>query len=105
MRIYIDDFVEDLNYHKVILYVGYVDPSELRSKLMSDETNHLYRFTSIIESNSMFFIENCDLQDVDTEHSDEFGNSLIYLISEGYVIYPLLYDTLNRRYYVETNIK
>lgn len=32
MKCYIDDFVEDLNYRQVILYIGNVDLDNLRSK-------------------------------------------------------------------------
>lgn len=103
MRLYIDDFVEDLNYRKVILYIGDVNSADLYLKLEKDCMNHVNRFDSVLENNLMF-VENCDLQDVDTEHGDDFGNSLLYLISDGYVVYPLQYDSLIKRYFVETNI-
>ena len=103
MKIYIDDFVEDLNYRKVILYIGDIEPANLHLKLKKDCMNHLNRFDSVLENNLMF-VENCDLQDVDTEHGDEFGNSLLYLISDGYVVYSLKYDSLEKRYFIETNI-
>ena len=103
MRIYIDDFVEDLNYRKVILYIGDIECADLHLKLEKDNVNHVNRFDSVLENNLMF-VENCDLQEVDTEHGDEFGNSLLYLISDGYVVYTLEYDSIAKRYYVETNI-
>lgn len=40
MKRYIDDFVEDLNYRKVILYIGNVDSDSLRSKMESDNMGH-----------------------------------------------------------------
>lgn len=98
MKIYIDDFVEDLNYRKVILYIGDVEPADLHLKLEKDRMNHTNRFDSVLENNLMF-VENCDLQD-----GDEFGNSLLYLISDGYVVYSLQYDSLAKRYFIETNI-
>ena len=100
MKFYIDDFVENLNYKKIIIYIGDVEPDDLRSKLEKDRMNHTNRFDSILENNLMF-VENCDLQDVDTEHRDDFGNSLLYLISDGYVVYPLQYDGLTKRYFVD----
>ena len=103
MKIYIDDFVEDLNYRKVILYIGDVEPSDLRLKLEKDQMNHTNRIDSVLENNLMF-IENCDLQDVDTDYGDELGNSLLYLISEGYAVYPLQYDGTTKKYFVDTNI-
>ena len=101
MKIYIDDFVEDLNYRKVILYIGDVEPADLHLKLEKDRMNHTNRFDSVL---NLMFVENCDLQDVDTKHGDEFGNSLLYLISDGYVVYSLQYDSLAKRYFIETNI-
>lgn len=103
MKLYIDDFCEDLNYRKVILYIGEVNAEDLRLKMMSDYVNHMSRFDGVL-TNNLMFIENCDLQDVDTEHGYEFGNSLLYLISESYIVYPLQYDADDRRYYVETEI-
>ena len=103
-RFYIDDFVEDLNYRKIILSFGDVDPEKLKSKLVADNVNHINRFDTCCIYNKLFYIENCDLQDVDTEHGDEFGNSLLYLISDGYVVYSLKYDSLEKRYFIETNI-
>ena len=103
MKIYIDDFVEDLNYRKVILYIGNIESANLHLKLGKDHMNHINRFDSVLKNNLMF-VENCDLQDVDTEHGDEFGNSLLYLISDGYVVYSLHYDSLAKRYFIDTNI-
>ena len=104
MKIYIDDFVEDLNYRKVILYIGNVEPSDLHSKLEKDQMNHTNRIDSVLENNLMF-IENCDLQDVDTDYGDELGNSLLYLISEGYTVYPLQYDETTEKFFVDIGIK
>ena len=70
---------------------------------MSDLVNHMSRFDGV-RLNNLMFIENCDLQDVDTDNGDEFGNSLLYLISESYVIYALRYDDCAGRYYVETEL-
>lgn len=103
MKLYIDDFVEDLNYRKVILYIGNVDADSLHSKMTADNTNHMNRFDGVLH-NKLMFVENCDLQDVDTDHGDEFGNSLLYLIEDGYVIYTLQYESESGRYFVETNL-
>ena len=84
MKIYIEDFVEDLNYRKVILSIGGVNSEKLYSKLKQDDAGHLNRFSACLE-NKLMFIENCDLQDVDTDHGDEFGNSLLYrIVDEGF---------------------
>ena len=104
MKIYIEDFVEDLNYRKVILSIGGVNSEKLYSRLKQDCVNHLNRFRACLENKSTF-IETCDLQDVDTDHSDEFGNSLLYLIiDEGFSVYPLHYDIDSNRYFIKTDI-
>ena len=88
-RIYIHDFVDELNYRAVILYVDLeVDLDELLSKLKEDLVNHLYRFNSVRE-NRLFYIENCDLQDV-TINSN--WNELLDLLSEGHSVLQLKKD-------------
>lgn len=104
MKIYIEDFVEDLNYRKVILSIGGVDSEKLHSRLKKDDVGHLNRFSACLE-NALMYIDNCDLQDVDTDHDDEFGNSLLYLIVvEGFSVCPLHYDTDSDRYFIKTDI-
>lgn len=103
MKIYINDFVEDLNYRKVILDISNVELLDLRLKLEKDRMNHMSRFDSVLE-NDLMFVDNCDLLDVDTDHGDEFGNSLLYLIRDGYVVYSLKCDPHSKRYFVETNL-
>lgn len=94
-RFYIDDFVEDLNYCKIILSIGDVDPEKLKSKLEDDKVGHISRFDRYCISNKLFFIEDCDLQEVDTqvEPPEIYGNSFQYLVvSEGYSVVALHYD-------------
>lgn len=100
MKHYIDDFVEDLNYRKIILYIGNIDSDSLHSKMESDNMSHMDRFATVM-ANHLMYVENCDLQDVDTWHRDEFGNSLLYLMEEGYAIYPLQYEPESGKYFVE----
>lgn len=89
-KIYIHDFIDDLNYHAVVLYVdSEADLDELLSKLKEDLVSHLYRFDSVRE-NRLFYIENCDLQDV-TINSN--WNELLDLLSEGHSILHLKKDT------------
>lgn len=88
-RIYIRNFIDDLNYHAVILYVdSEVDLDELLSKLSKDSISHLYRFDSVRE-NRLFYIENCDLQDVTINQN---WNELLDLLSDGYSILHLRKD-------------
>lgn len=92
MKRYIDDFVEDLNYRKVILYIGNVDSDSLCSKMKSDNMSHMNRFATVMANHLMY---------VDTWHGDEFGNSLLSLIEEGYAVYPLQYEPESGKYFVE----
>lgn len=88
-RVYIHDFIDDLNYHAIVLYVDpEVNLDELLFKLTLDSVSHLYRFDCVRE-NRLFYIENCDLQDV-TINSD--WNELLDLISEGHSILHLKKD-------------
>ena len=94
-RFYIDDFVEDLNYRKIILSIGDV---------VADKVGHISRFDRYCISNKLFFIENCDLQEVDTqmEPPEIYGNSFLYLvIEEGYSIIALHYDEKGDQWYFD----
>jgi hypothetical protein len=103
MKCYIDDFVEDLNYRQVILYIGNVDLDNLRSKMKSDNMGHMNRLATVT-ANHLMYVENCDLQDVDTWHGDDFGNSLLYLMEEGYAVYPLQYEPESEKYFIEIDL-
>lgn len=66
-KIYIEDFCEDLNYQGCILYIDDdIDLDSLYDRLQSDMVNHLYRY-EIIRQTRMFYVENCDLQEVNDE--------------------------------------
>lgn len=99
MKIYIDDFVDDLNYRGAILYVGNVDPAKLLNKLKEDNLNKTYRFEWVLDSNKLFYVENCDLHDMSEYKTLE---SILECLKYGQVIYPLRYEKENDRYYVET---
>ncbi len=103
MKRYIDDFVEDLNYRQVILYIGNVDLDNLRSKMKSDNMGHMNRLETVT-ANHLMYVENCDLQDVDTWHGDDFGNNLLYLMEEGYAVYPLQYEPESEKYFIEIDL-
>lgn len=90
MKIYIENFVDDLNYQKIILWIGNVNKKNLYDRLVKDHVNHMYRFTSVVQDGYMY-IENCDLQDLDLESVD--------YLEEGYSIYPLFED--KDGYYIE----
>ena len=88
-RIYIHNFVDDLNYRAVILYVdSEVNLDDLLSELKKDYVNHLNRFDSVRE-NRLFYIENCDLQDI-TINSN--WNELLDFLNEGHSVLHLKKD-------------
>lgn len=103
MKIYIDDFVEDLNYRKVILYIGNVNLDLLYKKLERDMLNHLYRFEHCKE-NKLMFVENCDLQDINTDNLFDYGDSLLNLVDDGYSVLTLYFDEISDKYYINVDM-
>lgn len=106
-RFYIDDFVEDLNYRKIILSFDNVDPEKLKSRLKKDDVNHMYCFDDYCTSNKLFYIENCDLQEVDTrmDSSEIYGNSFQSLVIEqGYSVVALHYDDKGDQWYFDIDV-
>lgn len=96
-RVYITDFCEDLNYKRVTLFIEpEVDLDELRKRLSKDRISHLYRFETVRE-NRLFYVENCDLQDVTITPS---WNELLDLLEEGHSILRLGKDGTG--YYIVT---
>lgn len=95
-RIYIEDFNYDLNYQRIILYVGDIENKEkLMEKLKKDYVNHLNRFEGVFseEGHGLMYIENCDLQDI------TYPELLHDLIAEGYTIAKLHEDIAG--YYIK----
>lgn len=88
-RVYIDSFIDDLNYRAVILHVDQdIDLNELYIRLNDDNVNHLYRFDSV-RDNRLFYIENCDLQDITIKPT---WNELLELIESEYSVLNLKKD-------------
>lgn len=94
---YIEDFCEDLNYHPVILYI---DPKislyDLYERLEKDHVNHLYKFFNCVGDNRLFYIENCDLQDVITNKD---WNELHAMLEDGFSFLHLKKD--ENGYFIE----
>lgn len=92
-RAYIENFCDDLNYQKIILYIGNVNKKKLLDRLEKDYINHLNRFDYILNSDNphikdFMFIENCDLQDVGCY----VWGVLDYVIEEDYTVATLQQD-------------
>lgn len=104
-RIYIKDFIDELNYHAAILYVdSEVDLDDLYNRLHREHLSHLNRFDAVRE-NRLFYIENCDLQDI-TITPDwnelieliENGHSILHLKKDPYGFYVLVPDIYELRH-------
>lgn len=88
-KLYIENFCDDLNYREVVLFVDdSVNFDELLARLNEDCVSHLYRFECVRE-NRLFYIENCDLQNV-TIVPD--WNELFSLVQNDYTILHLKQD-------------
>lgn len=93
-RIYIEDFCYDLNYNRIILYVGKVDPGRLRQALVDSVVNKVYRFDYALSykdptMRNYIYVENCDLQDL--------SYPIYEYIEDGYDVY-ILYEDDNKFY-------
>lgn len=97
MKQYIENFCEDLNYNPVLLYIGQVDVEKLLDRLKKDMVNHLYEMEYINENGDLMYIENCDLQHIDSRRD-------LYraIIKEGWSVLTLKED--RHGYYIETHI-
>lgn len=95
MKFIINDFNDDLNYQKIVLYVGNVDLTLLYKRLEKNYINHLSRFENVIKNKCMY-VENCDLQDINNT------SEILGLLEDGYVIAPLQFD--GDDYYIEVDL-
>lgn len=75
-KVYINDFVEDLNYSGVMLCLsGDIDLLDLQKKLNKDHVGHMERFKNVC-GNGLMSIENGDLEVV--EASEELYHHVRY---------------------------
>lgn len=102
---YIEDFCEDLNYTGIIVHVDEnIDMDNLYEAFTKNHINHLYRFETVRE-NRFFYVENCDLQDIDTKKDitcSDYDNELCALLSEDYCVLQLKQE-VDGRFYIEVN--
>lgn len=90
-KVYITDFCEDLNYKSIILFIDdTVDLDELLIRLRKDNIGHMYRF-DCVRDNRLFYVENCDLQNVSTTVNPHW-NELLDLLDDEYSILQLKKD-------------
>ena len=88
MKIYIEDFEFDLNYAKIVLYIGGLNENEkklLEKQCKEDYLNKEYRWEYIENGSKFFYVENCDIQDCN-------GIELLNCIEDSYKFYLLEHD-------------
>lgn len=90
LSVKIEDFVEDLNYRGIILYVDKesVVKEDLKAAFERDSVNKIWRLDNAWDI-GMFTIENCDLDDV---------QNIDYLDGEGYSVFRLVEDVKGEFY-------
>ena len=84
MKHYIADFVEDLNYHKIILNLNELDKDLLCKRLEEDQLNKRWRLADA----KYLYVENCDYQGEEIETEEDLKE----ILEEGYVLYDLKCD-------------
>lgn len=104
-RIYINDFCEDLNYQRIILYIGKVNPTNLRMALERDRVNKIYRLDYALNDRDMcrrnyIYVENCDLQNLDYLIHEYISGEV-----DGYYdVYVLEEDEAEGKFYVNRRL-
>ena len=85
-KILITDWIEQFNYHNIILDISEIVSTghvlDLVESLKNNYVNKLHRLEYAIRGNRLICIENCDLQDCDLHLMD----------LEDYKVYRLLCD-------------
>lgn len=84
----IDDFVEDLNYQKILLNIKYVNKEQLKARLEQDDLNKIYR----LENAKFMYIVNCDFNGEEIETEKDL---LDFVTDEKYIIYDLFYNDVD----------
>lgn len=99
-RLYVEDFCDDFNYKRVILYIGEVDFERLYAAMGKDYINKLWRLTLASQNTdptkkNFIYIENCDMQNLDYPVHE--------YMEEGYDIY-ILHEDDSHNYYIEQKL-
>ena len=82
--------MEDVNYKKILFHFSDKVANDIRTWFSKIELNHTYRWEDC-RTNHFFYIENCDLQYVNTDLEEE----IIYLLDEGYTVIEITEDKIN----------
>lgn len=77
--------MEDVNYKKILFHFTDDVADDIREWFSKIELNHTSRWEDC-RTNYFFYVENCDLQYVNTDLEEE----LIYLLAEGFSIVEIV---------------
>lgn len=88
MLVMINDFVEDLNYRRIVLDVSNVDKNQLKDRLIEDKLNKVYR----LDQAKYMYVENCDFNGEEIEDIEDF-------LQDGHKLYTLLYHDMVGYFY------
>ena len=79
--------MEDVNYKKLLFHFYNAQTDRIKKWFEKIELNHTSRFEDCC-TNHFFYIENCDLQCVNTDEESE----ICYLLSEGFELVEIRED-------------
>ena len=71
--------MEDVNYKKILFYFGDEVADRIEKWFEKIQLNHTSRFEDC-RTNHFFYVENCDLQYVNTD----LAGDILYLLDEGF---------------------
>ena len=77
--------MEDVNYKKILFHFTDKVVDGIRNWFYKIDLNHVYRFEDC-RTNHFFYIENCDLQYVNTDLEEE----ITYLLDEGFQVIEIV---------------
>ena len=82
--------MEDVNYKNIIFHFCDEVADRIEKWFEKIELNHTSRFEDC-RTNHFFYVENCDLQYVNTDCEEE----IIFLASEGFEVIEITEDKIN----------
>lgn len=82
--------MEDVNYKKILFYFGDKVADRIEKWFEKIQLNHTSRFEDC-RTNHFFYVENCDLQYVNTD----LAGDILYLLDEGFTAIEITEDRVN----------
>lgn len=92
MKNIINDFVEDLNYQKILLNIQFVNTEQLKARLEKDNLNKIYR----LENAKFMYIVNCDFNGEEIKGAEDLCD---FIVNAQYKLYFLRYNNLDGYFY------